>query len=125
METGAVRAVFSNRGARSLKSWKLKHYFDSKGAPIDMLPSAIQRNQSEAVLADAWRRGADGGVNGALFKAERRRARAGQQAGSITFEYRDAAGLAVTKTFELQAGGHPYVIKRDGRRSIATASRSG
>ena len=41
--------------ARVLKSWKLKHYLDSKGAPIDILPTAIREPVTQAVRGDAGR----------------------------------------------------------------------
>ena len=35
VETADVIAVFTNRGAR-LKSWRLKHYFDPRNAPLEL-----------------------------------------------------------------------------------------
>jgi YidC/Oxa1 family membrane protein insertase len=41
VENDAVRAVFSNRGA-VLKSWILKHYKTTSGAPLDLVPQIVR-----------------------------------------------------------------------------------
>jgi YidC/Oxa1 family membrane protein insertase len=109
VETDTVTAVFGNRGA-VLKSWKLKHYFDSNGTPIDILPGGVRevsRKPFSVTLDDA---ALTKTVNEALFKPSANALALGPRAGTLSFEYRDAAGVDVRKTFELQSGGHAYVL---------------
>src|SRR5687768_8360554 len=40
VETRDVVATFTNRGAR-LKSWRFKRYLDSKGAPFELVETAL------------------------------------------------------------------------------------
>ena len=40
VDTSTVTAVFSNRGARIL-SWRLKHYVDDHGKPVDLVPAGL------------------------------------------------------------------------------------
>ena len=42
VDTAKVAAVFSNRGARIL-SWRLKHYDDDHGRPVDLVPAGLAR----------------------------------------------------------------------------------
>src|SRR5689334_839658 len=44
IETADVQAVLTNRGARILH-WRLKHYLDEAGKPVDLVPSALPPNQ--------------------------------------------------------------------------------
>ena len=99
VETGDVIAVFTNRGAR-LKSWRLKHYFDQNGQPQELidavpnqpLPFTLRTPNDDVNVA----------INNALYTVS------GDPNGPVTssvdlkFEYRDSAGLAVTKSFQLE-----------------------
>ena len=109
IETDTVSAVFANRGA-VLKSWRLKHYRDSNGAPIDMLPSAVRETSLKPFSLTMDDATLTHRVNNAVFKANSERLSLGKGAGVLTFEYRDATGLAITKTFEIQPGGQPYLL---------------
>jgi YidC/Oxa1 family membrane protein insertase len=109
VETDTVSAVFANRGG-VLKSWKLKRYLDSNGAPIDILPAAIRDTARKPFAVTLDDPALTAVVNGALFKASTDRLSLGSKPGSLSFEYRDASGMDVRKTFELQSGGHPYVL---------------
>jgi YidC/Oxa1 family membrane protein insertase len=109
VETDTVTATFGNRGG-VLRSWRLKHYFDSNGAPIDIIPEAVQERSLKPFSLTLDDRELTQRVNGALFKASTDRLSLGPRAGTLTFEYRDATGLDVRKTFEVQTGGQPYVL---------------
>ncbi len=109
VETDTVLAVFSNRGA-VLRHWRLKHYFDSKGAPIDIIPAAIQDGSLKPFSLTLDDRELTQRVNTALFKPSVSGLSIGKGTGSLSFEYRDATGLDVRKTFDLQPGGQPYVL---------------
>ena len=102
----AVSAVFSTRGA-TLKSWRLKSYRDDRGEPLELVPTAVPNpvrpftlSVDDPVVSAALR--------GALFKPS---ANSLTIAGpsTLTFEYRDEAGLTATKQFSF-APERPYEI---------------
>lgn len=109
VETDLVRAVFSTRGA-VLTHWELKKYLDGRGSPIDVIPPQ-KPGSSEAGFAVASDNEAVAArINGALFKPSVDGLRLGSSPGSVSFEFRDAGGLAVTKRFDFAKGGSPYVV---------------
>jgi YidC/Oxa1 family membrane protein insertase len=112
VDMAAVRAVFSNRGG-VLKSWKLKRYFDSTGAPIDILPSALQATERRPFSLTVGDAALTTTVNGALYKPSTGSLNIGTQGGTLGFEFRNADGVHVKKTFELQPEGHTYVVRVD------------
>ena len=74
VDNGAVRAVFTNRGA-TLVSWELANYRGPDGKPVDLVPHDLPPNQPKPFsleLDDATKVGArehgvlhdDGGRNG-------------------------------------------------------------
>jgi YidC/Oxa1 family membrane protein insertase len=107
VETDALIAVFTNRGAR-LKSWRLKHYKDAKGEPQELIenglsvPSAtgileqqplpFSLNAPEATLTSA--------LNHALYSTTT------SSAVDLRFEYRDSGGLHVSKEFHFDPASY-------------------
>jgi YidC/Oxa1 family membrane protein insertase len=112
VETRHVRAVFSTRGA-VLKSWVLKHYLDNRGKPIDVLP--VTTTPSIAAKPFALSTPTDGGLTTrlqqALYKPSVDSLTLNDEPGSLTFEYQDAGGLSVKKTFAIQPEGKPYLVR--------------
>ncbi|HXH05732.1 MAG TPA: membrane protein insertase YidC [Vicinamibacterales bacterium] len=108
VETPAVRAVFTTRGG-TLKSWRLKHYLDARGAPLELVPSVagaaapfslrLEDDVLSARLATA------------LFAPSAARLDVGNGPGRLVFDYRDAAGLFARKTFEVGIPGQPFLIR--------------
>jgi len=101
IETDALRAVFTNRGA-ALTSWRLNHYRDRAGRPVDLVPQSLPdaakpfhiETANSAIAARA---------NAALFHVvgggpSRDEAKGTYQ---VAFEYREAGGLSVRKTFTI------------------------
>jgi YidC/Oxa1 family membrane protein insertase len=119
IETTDVIAEFTNRGGR-LKSWRLKHYLDQDRQPQELVVSLpaqplpftlrIADEAATAAMTDALYavRGGDHG-----FVAGPRSAPV-----DLRFEYRDSAGLHVTKDFRLDPAG--YIVTFG-----ATVSREG
>jgi YidC/Oxa1 family membrane protein insertase len=111
VETTHVRATFSTRGA-VVKNWVLKHYLEANGQPIDIIPAqpadvaskpfAISAPSDDALTAR---------LQQALYKPSTDKLQLGSAPGSITFEFKDANGLAVSKTFTFQPDGKPYVLR--------------
>jgi len=115
VETDHVRAVFSNRGG-VLRSWRLKHYLDSRGEPIDIVPAAIRDPALKPFAISIPDQAASdqvalSRVNQALFRSSVNRLDLGSHAGTLAFDYEDASGFAVTKRFDLQPPGQPYIIR--------------
>jgi YidC/Oxa1 family membrane protein insertase len=105
IETADVVAVFTNRGGR-LKSWRLKRYLDDEGEPLELVPprhavahplpfslrvadEGLTRRLNEALYSV-------GGAPGGVLTAP----------ATLSFEYRDAAGLIATKTFSLEPAAY-------------------
>jgi YidC/Oxa1 family membrane protein insertase len=119
VETTHVRATFSTRGA-VLKSWVLKHYLEADGQPIDIIPAlpagvaskpfAISAQSDEELTTR---------LQQALYKPSADKLQLGDAPGSITFEFKDANGLAVTKTFNFQPDGKPYLLRFNVTSSLA------
>jgi len=110
IETQTVTAVFTNRGAR-LKSYRLKHYLDQVGQPLELVASfPVPSTLPFSVRVDDPQVTAT--TNQALF-AVKSSAPPGVISGPtrLEFEYRDAAGLGVTKSFVLEPTS--YVVTFD------------
>ena len=112
IETPQVVAVFTNRGAR-LKSWRLKKYFDSRHAPLELvavdladtqpLPFSL-RTSDAATTAD---------LNTSLYTVRGAPALSVVQTTptELTFEYQDDAGLHAVKTFRVDPVGYTVTFQ--------------
>jgi YidC/Oxa1 family membrane protein insertase len=111
VETKAVRAVFSNRGAH-IKSWRLKRYLDDQKRPVELVPVKIAAGAPHPFMLKLEDSSRTAEVNAALFRldGEGRQEIDGTTAPvHLAFEFRDVAGLSVRKTFDLAPDS--YVIK--------------
>jgi YidC/Oxa1 family membrane protein insertase len=105
VENDAVRAVFTNRGA-ALKSWTLKRYKDHAGNPLDLVPQIVRgAPRPFTLLAEDGKLSAT--LRNALYHANA--LVVGPVPATLTFEYRDASGLAVRKDFTFDPA-HPYIL---------------
>jgi YidC/Oxa1 family membrane protein insertase len=107
VESAEVRAVFTTRGA-TLKSWRLKNYRDGGGAPLELVPTAVPN------AVRPFNLGIDDDDAGevlreALFKPSAENLAVTSGESTLSFEYRDAAGLVATKHFTFDPA-KPYVI---------------
>ena len=107
VEGPAVRAVFSNRGA-VLKSWRLKNYHDDKGEPLDLVPSNAEGAVHPFTLESPDAASASS-LRTALYKQSADSVVVGPGGASLTFDYSDASGLTVRKTFSF-TNDKPYEI---------------
>jgi YidC/Oxa1 family membrane protein insertase len=107
VENAAVRAVFTNRGA-VLKKWTLKRYNDRSGAPLDLVPQAVHGAPKPFTLASEDAAGSST-LRNALYKPSAESLNLGSSPGTLSFEYRDTAGLTVRKEFTF-APDHPYIV---------------
>jgi YidC/Oxa1 family membrane protein insertase len=107
VENEAVRAVFSTRGA-VLKSWHLKHYSDSSGLPLDLVPkSAPAAVRPFALQLDDA--GAAAILEQAFFKPDAEGLQVGSSPATLSFDYADGSGLRARKQFSFSSE-HPYVV---------------
>src|SRR5262249_13332720 len=117
VETPEVIAVFTNRGAR-LKSWRLKHYFDSHKEPQELI-QALPGQPLPFTL-----RTRDESVNAALSTAVF--AATGAPDGTTTspvelkFAYRDTDGLAVDKQVRIEPGSYIATFSATVTKGSAT-----
>ncbi len=125
VETSTVVAIVTNRGAR-LKSWRLKHYRDAAGNPVELVVTELAtthplpfslRTEDSAVART---------LNSALWSVS---PSAADHGGSITaettisFEYRDTAGLQAQKVLTFQPGSYVVGFRasvRQGDRDLPT-----
>jgi YidC/Oxa1 family membrane protein insertase len=118
VETDAVRAVFTNRGAE-LKSWSLKRYKDARGTAVELIPDR-PADQPRPFSLGFDDKAVEGRLRNALFKANAPE-RNGNGPKTVVFEYRDGE-VSARKQFEIGAGGQPYLLRftadveRDGRK---------
>ncbi len=106
--TADVEAVFTNRGAR-LRHWRLRHYRDASGAPVDLVPTTDSAPLPfSLVTADAAQ---SARLNDALFTVDPvapERIDATTTPAVLAFVYEGADGLTVRKQFAFEPSG--YVV---------------
>ncbi len=101
LDTGNVRAVFTNRGGR-IKAWFLKHYdADEAGTPVNLVPTDTPPGTPLPFSLRVDEGGLTPTLNNAIYRVS-------QSGATITFEYEDASGLRVRKIFALDP--QSYVI---------------
>ena len=110
VETPKIQAVFSNRGAE-LKSWHLKDYRDDQGHPVDLVPEGVPPTEPRAFALVAADPASTQRMRSALYRPSATTLNVADGQKTIPFDYQDAAGLLVRKTFEFEANGQPYELK--------------
>jgi YidC/Oxa1 family membrane protein insertase len=123
VETHDVIAVFTNRGAR-LKSWKLKHYFDQKGQPQELLETDELPTQPLPFTLRTANEALTKTLNDALYAVSGAPASAGatNTPVDLRFEYRDSVGVHVVKSFHLEPSSYivsATVTASEGERTLA------
>jgi len=99
IETDALHAVFSNRGA-ALKSWRLNRYRDRGGNPVDLVPQTLP-DAPKPFQIETGDAAIDARANAALFRVDGGGAVRDEGTGvwRVAFEYRESGGLSVRKQF--------------------------
>ncbi len=110
IDTASITAVFTNRGAQIL-SWRLKHYKDDHGDPVDLVPSGLPAGTPRPFALRAEDPTVTARLNAALFQATLGDAPvpAHIQVTSpveLAFVFEDAAGLRARKTFRIEPDGY-------------------
>jgi YidC/Oxa1 family membrane protein insertase len=117
VENEHVRAVFSTKGA-VLKSWQLMSYVDGSGQKMELIPQNVP-NAPRPFTLDVDDAAVTATLHNALYKANVDGLKVGPEPATLTFEYRDAAGLIARKEFTFSST-QPYVV-----RFTADVSRNG
>jgi YidC/Oxa1 family membrane protein insertase len=102
IETEKAIAIITNRGAR-LKSWRLKHYLDQKGEPLELIANDLAATHPLPFSLRVDEDAATRALNSALYQLKETPPQ-GQIAAStrLTFEFRDATGLHAIKEFTVE-----------------------
>jgi YidC/Oxa1 family membrane protein insertase len=101
VDTKTVKAVLTNRGGRLLH-WQLKEYRDSRGQPVDLVPSNVPPEYPRPFSLIVDDSAVATRLNTALYQVSgdaTDRLDATGRSGAIVFEYRDAGGLQARKEF--------------------------
>ena len=115
VETATVNAVFTNRGGRLLH-WRLKDYRDTRGEPVDLVPSdlaATEMRPFSLVVDDAP---LTARLNGVLYRVTGEtggRVDATGRPATLVFEYQDASGLRARKEFRFEPANYVVVFSAD------------
>jgi YidC/Oxa1 family membrane protein insertase len=125
VETASVIATFTNRGAQVV-SWRLKHYLDSEGKLVDLVPAALAPDTPRPFALRTDDPALGRRLNSALYRvtaggqpAPDRIHRGG--ATTLTFEYQDASGLVARKVFGIPPDGYVVTYSShvaDGERAL-------
>jgi YidC/Oxa1 family membrane protein insertase len=107
VESNAVRAVFTTYGA-VLKSWRLKNYRDSTGAPLELVPQVIP-DATKPFTVEVEDPAVSKILRDASFKPGASAITIGSEPQTLTFEFRDTAGLSARKSFAFSPS-EPYVV---------------
>ncbi len=105
VETQAIRAVFSNRGAR-LKSWQLKSYRDLQKRPQELVPTYLPATTTRPLDLKVDDEDTTERLRDALFQVTGGppdgKVDATAEGRTIVFEYRDSSGLSVRKAVSFE-----------------------
>jgi YidC/Oxa1 family membrane protein insertase len=110
-----VDALFTTRGG-TLKSWRLKNYYDGLGAELELVPQNLP-NAVKPFTLEVEDAAVSARLREALFKPDRQSIDVSSTGATLAFEFEDASGLKVRKEFSFSPE-RPYVIKFSA--SVAT-----
>ena len=103
IRTKQAEIVLTNRGARVLH-WRLNHYPDDHGAPVDLVPSNLPPEQPKPFSLRVDDEQTSRRLNDALYRASDSSTEidATRAPATMTFDYEDASGLRAQKTFRFE-----------------------
>jgi len=117
VENEHVRAVFSTRGG-VLTSWRMKRYAGDDGEPLDLVPARAPAGSPRPFTLSVDDPSVTRRLSQALFKPSSTSLDTSTTPATLTFEYRDAEGLTVSKTFGF-APDQPYEVRFTAEVSTA------
>ena len=109
VESDFFRAVFANRGAE-LVSWQLKDYL-ADGRPVELVPGSLPSEEPWPFTLAFDDENLTYLANEALFRPSRSDLRLSGAPETLTFDYQDASGFSVRKTFTFDPATSPFVLR--------------
>ncbi len=123
VETESVYAVFSTQGA-VLKSWRLKHFADNHGSPLDLVPTDVPASLPRPFSLSTNDAALTTAMEAAVYRPSATDLDLGTRPGVLSFDYRDqASGLNVHKSFQFQPKGQPYLINVEAAIDVAGTAK--
>jgi YidC/Oxa1 family membrane protein insertase len=122
VETNTIYAVFDTRGA-TLRSWRLKHYADQAGEPLELVPSDLPEAMPRPFTIATDAPDLSLRLATALFRPSNEGLSLGDAAGTLRFEYSDASGLNARKTFHFQPDAKPYIVNVEASVDVNGTSK--
>lgn len=123
VDTDSVQAVFSTQGA-VLKHWRLKHYNDNAGQPLDLIPVQLPDGAPRAFALSTSDAALTAQMASAVFQPSTGDLSLGSKPGLLSFDYRDAvSGLNVHKSFQFQPKDQAYVINVEASIDVAGSAK--
>jgi YidC/Oxa1 family membrane protein insertase len=127
VETRDIAAVFTNRGGR-LKSWRLKHYKNNKGEPQELIESGLSVAAPAGTVEQQplpfSLKTPDAALSATLNESLYAVTQSTASPPDLRFEYRDSAGLHVTKQFHLDPASYVVTFQTavmQGDRAVPAA----
>jgi YidC/Oxa1 family membrane protein insertase len=123
IETDAYVATFTTQGA-VLKSYRLRQYRDAKGEPLELVPVDLPAGtfaRPFTMATDDAKESAT--LAGALYQPSAEALSLGSSPGTLTFQFRNDAGLNARKTFYFQPKGHSYIVNVEGSVDVSGQPR--
>ena len=123
VDTDSIQAVFSTQGA-VLKHWRLKHYNDNMGQPLDLIPVQVPAAFARPFSLSTSDAALTASMAAAVYQASAGDLSLGSNPGVLSFDYRDpASGLNVHKSFQFQPKAQPFVINVEATIDVAGAAK--
>ena len=123
VETDAVTMIFSTQGA-VLRSYRLRQYNDAKGEPLELIPTGLAEGSFQrpfTLVTDSEQESA--ALASAVFEPSVERLSLGSESGTLSFEYRNEAGLRATKRFFFRPNGQAYVLNVEASVEVSGTPR--
>lgn len=130
VETDAIRAVFTNRGA-VLMSWELKnHLVEGDRSPIELVPRDLPADEPQPFALAFEDEVLTARAQQALFRANTTALNVTDRGETLTFDFEDETGFRVRKQFRFDRAIHPYVVvltvdAAEGERRLIPSIRWG
>jgi YidC/Oxa1 family membrane protein insertase len=112
VETSTVTATLTNRGGQ-ITGWRLKHYSDERGGPVDLVPAALPAATPRPLALQVKDAGVTRQLNAALYRVTQDGAEAANtihvsKPTSLVFEFQNDSGLQVRKTLTFEPTGYIF-----------------
>ena len=122
VDTRDARIVLTNRGA-SVVHWELKDYRNGQGAMVDLVPSGLPSDQPTPFTLRVDDERVSRKMQAAIYRVsgdQNGHVDASSQPQDVVFEFQDASGLSVRKTFRFEPVRHQVHFSVAARQGNST-----